>query len=650
MSTAIAPGVDDFLAPPVARTRTVATPADRVQHDLPAGTEVPLIEPGTDAWFTTISASKIAAITGRSAWDSAYRLFRVMRGQVEPEGIDDVKAAGHYHEPGIAAWFRDQHPDWTVRPCGTFVAATNPRHTAAPDRLVYKPEHPDVADLLEIKTTRKPEQWGQPGTDQIPASYRDQVDWQMHCAGASRTHVAVEFPWFEYAEYVVDYDPERIAALVAAADAFLELLDRGECPPPDGHPKTLEAQQEVYGTVDPDEGHDFDENLVRRYVQAIAARKAAEAEEIGATTVIVETLAGRRHARYAGETFAEWKPWREGLKPKLYARPKLPNFDEIAAPAEEPAPPGAGTEPGVTRPPAPEPAAPATQAPTGSGSATADGHEDGGLATAGECSGSPATVPDGANTEPVHIADVLPDAVLEMRTTWIKARLTAIRDCGDPAGIEAVRRFWPATIAPTGPWTDSDIDAIDQLLHSVEILDAIPFPAGDPAKPTATEELAAARAAQLEAQAAEDAASPLRRPIEDDGILADAATRGDLKIIVGALDATQKALAVDWERSGKTCGRDWRFGTTPTRRIAAINGAAFACALHLDEDTTRLAIEAVTGDTLTPAWPTGAVLGSLTYRQALDLRTYAERVGAGHGDTVTDLGHRIANHAATQAP
>lgn len=612
MSTAIAAGVDDFLAPPVARTRTLATPPDRIQHDLPAGTEVPLIEPGTDAWFTTISASKIAALTGRSAWDSAYRLFRVMRGQVEPEGIDDVKAAGHYHEPGIAAWFRDQHPDWTVRPCGTFVAATNPRHTAAPDRLVYKPELPDVADLLEIKTTRKPEQWGQPGTDQIPASYRDQVDWQMHCVGASRTHVAVEFPWFEYAEYVVDYDPARVAALIAAADEFLGRLDRGDCPPPDDHPKTLEAQQEVYGTVDADEGHDFDEDVVRRYVEAIANRKAAEAAELGATTVIVEALAGRRHARFDGATFAEWKPWREGLKPKLYPRPKLPTF---AAPVEDPAPPGAATEPGVTRPPAPE----------------AD------------------PVPDGANSEPTRIGDLLPDAVAAMRTTWIKARLTAIRDCGDPTGIEAVRRYWPAGVAPTGPWTDSDIDLIDQLLHTVEILDAVPFPPLDPSKPTPTDEYLAAKAAQLEAQAADDANNPLRRPIEDDGILADAATRGDLKIIVSALDPTQKALAVDWERSGKTHGRDWRFGTTPTRRIAAINGAAFACALHLDDDTTRLAIEAVTGDALIPAWPTGAVLGSLTYRQALDLRTYAESVGAGHGDTVADLGQRIANHAATQA-
>lgn len=641
MSTAIAPGVDDFLAPPVARTRTVATPPERVHHDLPAGAEVPLIEPGSDAWFTTISASKIAALTGRSPWDSAYRLFRVMRGQVEPEGIDDVKAAGHYHEPGIAAWFRDQHPDWTVRPCGTFVAASNPRHTAAPDRLVYKPELPDVADLLEIKTTRKPEQWGQPGTDQVPASYRDQVDWQMHCAGASRTHIAVEFPWFEHAEYVVDYDPERVAALIAAADEFLDRLDRGDCPPPDDHPKTLEAQQQVYAEVDAEAGHDFDEHVVRRYVAAIEARKAAEAEERGATTLIVEALAGRRHARFDGSTFAEWKPWREGLKPKLYARPKLPTF---AAPTEDPAPPGAGPEPGDPPPPAPEPAPPANLP-----KLLDQPHVQEAIERGDHAIDLRPPVLDGANTEPVRLGDVLPEVLSDLRTRWIKARLTAIRDCGDPQGIEAVRRYWPAGIDPAGPWTDSDIDAIDELLHKVEVLDAVPFPPGDPAQPTTTEQFVTERAAELEAQAADDAANPLLRPIEDDGMLADAATRGDLKVIVGALDPTQKALAVDWERSGKTHGRDWRFGKTPTRRIAAINGAAFACALHLDEDTARLAIEAVTGDTLQPAWPTGALLGSLTLDQALDLRTYAERVGAGHGDTVADLGRRFADHAATQA-
>lgn len=594
--TAISADVADFLAPPVQRTRTPADPAPRTQHDLPAGREVPLIQPGSDAWFQTISASKIAGITGRSAWDSPYRLHRVMKGQIEPEGSDDVKAAGHYHEPGIAAWFRDQHPGWTVRPCGTFIAASNERHTAAPDRIIYKPDI-DGFDLLEIKTTRKPEQWGQPLTDQIPASYRDQVDWQMHCTGASRCHVAVEFPWFEYAEYIVDYDPERIAALIAAADEFLAGLDAGICPPPDDHPKTLEAQQDLYGEVDKAEGHDFDEHHVRAYVQAVAARKAAEAAEIGATTVIVEQLAGRKDARYQGAVFAEWKSWTGRSKPKLYPKAELPNFDP--------------------EPPANLPellAQPHVQEAMERGDHAID------LRT-------PVGEPD------AH----------ELRTDWLVERIRNIRDCGDPRGVDTLTKFWPAGTPFAPPWTAEQAAAIDELLAAAEIIDAVPFPPADPTVPTREDELHARQAEQ--AAAVEASQYPA---IEDDGFLADLATRGELKVMAGQLTEEQKTLARKWERQGKAAGRSWAFGKDATRRIAAVNGAALACAVHLegDDDFARCALEAALGAPMRPSWSIGGTLGSLTHDQATDLRTYAERVGAGHGATTADLSARFAKRMA----
>ena len=654
--TAIQADVADFLAPAVQRTRTPATPADRIQHDLPAGREVPLIEPGSDAWFTTISASKIAGITGRSAWDSPYRLHRVMKGQVEPEGIDDVKAAGHYHEPGIAAWFRDQHPDWTVRPCGTFIAAGNERHTAAPDRVIYKPDIGDHFDLLEIKTTRKPEQWGQPLTDQIPASYRDQVDWQMHCTGASRTHVAVEFPWFEYAEYIVDYDPERIAALVAAADEFLAGLDAGICPPPDDHPKTLEAQAEVYAEVDKAEGHDFDEHVVRAYVEAVAARKAAEAAEIGATTVIVEALAGRKDARHQGVVFAEWKSWTGKSKPKLYPKPVLPTFepapDQLALaeqalrsgdPAdrlawlnqfcagmdedewfEAVADDDAALMEGLTA----VPAVTDTEQPAPSERANPV---------------QPMNQVMDTTTEPTRLAELLPEAVHQMRTDWLVARIRNIRDCGDPRGVDTLAKFWPTGAPYAPPWTVEQAAAIDELLAAAEVIDAVPFPPTDPTKPTREDELQQRR----EHEAAALAAAQYPEP-DDDGFLADQATRGELKITAGQLTPEQATLAKNWERQGTAAGRSWNFTKDATRRTAAINGAALAMAVHLEGDDVlaRCALEAALGAPLHPSWSIGGALGSFTHDQATFLRTYAERFGAGHGATELDLSNRFANHMA----
>ncbi len=577
--------VDAFLAPPVTNSRVPVEPPARTDHGLPAGTEIPLTEPGSDAWYRTVSASKIAAIVGRSPWDSPYRLYRVMKGHVEPDGIDDVKAAGIYHEPGIASWFRDRHPDWTVRPCGTFVAAGNDRHCAAPDRLIAKPEH-DCFDLLEIKTTRKPEQWGQPGTDAIPAGYRDQVMWQMHCAGASRCHVAVEFPWFEHAEYVIDYDPTHVAELIDAADTFLHRLDSDDCPAPDDHPKTLEAQQEVYGLVDDEAGVDVEEAMVRRYVTAIAARKAAEAEEIGATTAIVETLGGARNARHDGAVFAEWKPWREGSKPKLYAARTLPVFEDSAPPA-------------------------------------------------------PAVRPIG---------------VAAQRVAWIKDRLKAIRDCSDPKGREAIAKFWPPAVAKpahSDQWADADIDVLDALLCQVEVLDGIGFPPPDPTKPSPDEKLSEAMAARTAEIDAEIASNPTLRPIDDDSAKATKTQDTDLRASVAAMTAEQKTILKGWEAEGKRGGRPWRYTAKSTRRVAAVNAAAIACALVCaddvdpgDDTATRAAIGLAIGLDLQPAWSTGAVLGSLTIDEAQNVISLAMRFAAGDEEVCAVIGDRLTTHYA----
>jgi putative phage-type endonuclease len=97
--------------------------------------ERPLV-PGSAEWLSRMSASKIAAVVGLSPYESRYSLWMRMAGLVPQQEQTSAMSRGHYLEPAIAAWFADQHPDWTITPTGTF---QHPRHewmVASPDRQV----------------------------------------------------------------------------------------------------------------------------------------------------------------------------------------------------------------------------------------------------------------------------------------------------------------------------------------------------------------------------------------------------------------------------------------------------------------------------------------------------------------------------------
>lgn len=338
--------------------------------------------------------------------------------------------------------------------------------------------------------------------------------------------------------------------------------------------------------------------------------------------------------------------WRLQSTGQSAARKATGKSFTFAAPVEDPAPRGAATEPGAALPSDPEAAAPDTQAPTVSdGSATADGHEDGGLSTAGGCSGSPATVPDGTNTEPARIGDLLPATVLELRTRWIQARLATL--AASTAARQLVAEGWPATGTPTAPpWTDHQIDALDELLTAVETTVEAPFPVGDPSKPTAEEELRAerqARQAAAESEAAANAPSPDWFTPEEGGP-ADPAHVEALLAQARALSPVALERASSWINQAKRLNRP--FGTvtdgTWSARCLAVNTAMHAVLATTweDDETEHVQVlhaltEIATGHRCQPSWLPGPLLGSLTIDQAKSLTDTATAFAAGDPQTST---------------
>jgi len=289
------------------------------------GLPIEPLEPGSEPWLRVMSASKVAAMLGLSPCESRFSLWHRMAGLIPAEPESDVTARGHYLEPGICAWLADQHPDWQILPGGCWQHAEDARFTAAPDRRA----HIDGETRgVEVKTAADGDEWGQPGTDEIPVGYRAQVMWQMDVLGTRVTHVAVLGAFLSFAEYVVHYDATEAAFLRDEAAAFLASLPNGaapERPDIDSHGATYQAVRALHPDIEPVDV-EITPEVAEPYCRARHALQSAESAEALARSLLADQLGNARRARYAGHTIAT-RQVRGGGTPYVVAGRHLPTFD-----------------------------------------------------------------------------------------------------------------------------------------------------------------------------------------------------------------------------------------------------------------------------------------------------------------------------------
>ena len=287
---------------------------------------LPEVKPGSPAWMTYMTASKVSAIMKHSTYDSYLSLWLKMAGQIQPEPDDDIKRRGHYLEPAVRAWFRDQHPDWQVTETGMWVHKEIPWAASTPDGIIHTPEG---TELFEAKSSTLDGDWGEPGTDQIPPGYYDQTQWQMFTTGMRRVRLAVIKSYLDFAEYVIEYDVEYVALMLAQVTEFMDSLEQGRRPsldPLDGHAATYAAIKELNPGIE-DETYELEDADAIRYLTAVAARKAAEELEQGAKSYIAD-LAGQAHYIKWGGKSVFTRQSRKGGTPYLVASKNLPTIPE----------------------------------------------------------------------------------------------------------------------------------------------------------------------------------------------------------------------------------------------------------------------------------------------------------------------------------
>lgn len=285
---------------------------------------VPGFEPGTEPWMACMSASKVSAVLGLSQYESRYSLWHKMAGNIPAGETSAIASRGHYIEPSLVAWFRDEHPSWRVRyPGGTWQSKTNPLWIASPDGVVTLPRQARK-ELLECKTTKKWYEWGEPGSDVIPPGYMAQCQWQMFILGAKVTHFAVD-TGTAFVSYLVEASPGDAEYLVGEVEEFMASLRDGVEPSlDDGADATYEAIRHLHPNITPKAVVELSDELAHNYVNANHAEKAAKTAKTAAASLIADVMGDAQYAEWAGEHIAA-RQAKTGGTPFVKAAPGLTN-------------------------------------------------------------------------------------------------------------------------------------------------------------------------------------------------------------------------------------------------------------------------------------------------------------------------------------
>lgn len=172
-----------------------------------------------------IGGSEAAAILGLSKWKTPYQVWQDKRGLSGERDTSSALEWGKILEPVIRQKYSDE-TGRTVKLPGHLQDDKYPFMLGTLDGIT------EDGRVLEIKTSRSLQEWGEPGTDEIPFVYLVQVQHYMHITKMSIADVAVLLAGSDFRIYEVPADPELQEMLVQREAEFWKLVQDGIPPEP----------------------------------------------------------------------------------------------------------------------------------------------------------------------------------------------------------------------------------------------------------------------------------------------------------------------------------------------------------------------------------------------------------------------------------
>jgi putative phage-type endonuclease len=170
-----------------------------------------------------IGGSDAAAVLGASPWKTPFQLWQDKLGLAPEQEETQAMRLGSILEPTVAYLYMEETGISIEKPVQMFKHPQYPWMLAnldglAPDRIV------------EFKTARSADGWGEPGSDEIPVQYAAQVFHYMEVMGKDRADVGVLIGGSDYRTYTLHADRALQDALVEAEKDFWSLVVSGTPP------------------------------------------------------------------------------------------------------------------------------------------------------------------------------------------------------------------------------------------------------------------------------------------------------------------------------------------------------------------------------------------------------------------------------------
>ncbi len=177
-----------------------------------------------------IGGTDISAIVGLNPWKTPLDVFLEKTGQKEDQPDNENLWWGREMEPVLAKRYakeKEINESLLVLPPALKNPMRHPKmpwYLGSPDCLIPTvfPKIAEIKGGVDFKTSGKPDEWGEPGTDEVPQQYIIQAEWYMGLTGAAWWDIAVLLMGFtrKFTIYRINRDNELIQGLIDAGERF----------------------------------------------------------------------------------------------------------------------------------------------------------------------------------------------------------------------------------------------------------------------------------------------------------------------------------------------------------------------------------------------------------------------------------------------
>jgi len=273
--------------------------------------------PGSAEHARLISPSKIPAILGISRWQSQYSLWHTMAGtpMTAKDGPQDIFEVGLAMELGMAELYKMRHPGWKLsRGEVQFIGDSGQYGFAYVCTLDRRASKGRARRVVEMKTARSMEAWGDEGTSDAPLDYTSQVLSQMLFSGYTDypAHLVVLGPFFQEYVYEIPFDESVTGWILRRCQDFWNSLQTGVEPDLDDSISTYECVKAQHPNITAGLEREVPEALYLELSEAQRDAKAADALLRGLKTQVIDLIGDAQHGTVNGDKLITRRPGARG--------------------------------------------------------------------------------------------------------------------------------------------------------------------------------------------------------------------------------------------------------------------------------------------------------------------------------------------------